>query len=465
MIQSPGSDCPWSIAARELKSRQKRCRTSRRTPKQIVRIAYLDCASGISGDMTVAALLDAGVDIEAIRAGVDSLGLPDVRLSAESVVRCGFRGTYLRIEHPEQRAHRHYSEICRMIDGATALAPGQKESARRIFAAIGEAEARVHGTTLEKIHFHEVGAVDSIVDIVATAIGFDLLGVDEIVSSPVPTGRGRVRIDHGVCAVPTPGTAELLKGIPLVDVPIEAELTTPTGAAILKTLASRFGPLPEMTVEAIGYGAGTKDFPERANLLRLMVGNALGAAASDQVWLLETNLDDVSGEIIGYAKQRLLAAGALDVFSTPIQMKKDRPGTLVGVICRVDDRARLEEILFVETATFGIRRRLVERTKRSRQECRVETSWGQVLGKLGSIGGETVFTPEFEACAKLATQFNVPLRQIYQAAEEAFRRNPIPHPAPSTSLVDSGPSSDRTHDHSHDHSHDGGHDHSHDHHH
>jgi uncharacterized protein (TIGR00299 family) protein len=427
-----------------------------------VRIAYLDCSSGISGDMTVAALIDVGVDFQAIRAGVESLGLAGVRLSTETVMRCGFRGTYLRIEHPEQHAHRHYQEICRIIDGASALTPRQKELARRIFAAIGEAEARVHGTTLDKIHFHEVGAIDSIVDIVASAIGFDLLGADEIVASPAPTGRGKVKIAHGVCAVPTPGTAELLKGIPLIDVPVEAELTTPTGAAILKTMASRFGPLPALTLEAVGYGAGTKDFPGRANLLRLLVGTTTDDAASDRVWLLETNLDDVSGEVIGYTKQKLLAAGALDVFSAAIQMKKDRPGTLLSVICHWQDRERLEGLLFAETATFGIRRHLVERTKRTRRACEIETPWGPVQGKLGEINHQVVFTPEFEACSRLAARFNVPLRQVYQAAEDAFRSNPPPLDGPSP-VVDAGDG--RPHDQTHDHAQDAGHDHSHDHHH
>jgi pyridinium-3,5-bisthiocarboxylic acid mononucleotide nickel chelatase len=430
-----------------------------------VRIAYLDCSSGISGDMTVAALIDVGVDFQAIRAGVESLGLTGVRLSTETVMRCGFRGTYLKIEHPEQHAHRHYQEICRIIDGASALTPRQKELARRIFAAIGEAEARVHGTSLDAIHFHEVGAIDSIVDIVASAIGFDLLRADEIVASPVPTGRGKVKIAHGVCTVPTPGTAELLKGMPLVDVPVEAELTTPTGAAILKTMVNRFGPLPAMTLETAGYGAGTKDFPDRANLLRLLVGTTTSAAASDQVWLLETNLDDVSAEVIGYAKRKLLAAGALDVFSTPIQMKKDRPGTLVSVICHLPDREKLEAILFSETATFGIRRHLVERSKRMRQACTVETAWGPVQGKLGEIDRQVVFTPEFEACAALAARFNVPLRQVYQGAEEAFRRDPIAFDAPPAADPGEVRPHDHVHDHSHDHNHSHDHSHDHDHHH
>jgi uncharacterized protein (TIGR00299 family) protein len=424
-----------------------------------VRTAYLDCSSGISGDMTVAALVDAGVDFGMIRAGINSLGLPGVTLAIENVMRCGFRASRLRIEHPEQHAHRHYQDICRIIDRGAALTDRQRNLARRIFEAIGNAEARVHGSTLEKIHFHEVGAIDSIVDIVASAIGFDLLGVDEVVASPVPTGRGKVKIAHGICNVPTPGTAELLKGIPLVDVPVEFELTTPTGAAIVKSVATRFGPLPAMTIESIGYGAGTKDFPDRANVLRIVVGTTNSAAADDQVWLLETNLDDIPGETIGYTKQKLLAAGALDVYSTGIQMKKDRPGTLLSVICMLGDRERMETILFSETATFGIRRHLVERSKRIRREHFVETPWGRVQGKLGRFGGDVVFTPEHDSCASLASRFNVPLRKISEAAIEAYRGAPVgpdsveAPPAEQLGLPADGAciEDDCGHDHSHDH--------------
>ncbi|HEY2250823.1 MAG TPA: nickel pincer cofactor biosynthesis protein LarC, partial [Planctomycetaceae bacterium] len=325
-----------------------------------MRVAYLDCSSGISGDMTVAALIDAGVDAGQLRTAIESLGLPGVKFTTRPVMRCAFRAVHLSIEHPEQHAHRHLSDIVKIVDSASAVTPRQKDLAKRIFEAIAAAEAKVHGTTIDKIHFHEVGAIDSIVDIVAAAVGFDLLGADEIVCSPVPTGRGQVRIAHGVCTVPTPGTAELLQGVPLVDVPVDAELTTPTGAAILKTVVTRFGPLPAMTIDNIGYGAGTKDFPDRANVLRLVVGesaqaNVAASPHSDQVYVLETNLDDVSGEVIGYTKQKLLAAGALDVYSTGIQMKKDRPGILLAVICRPQERERLEEILFAETGTFGVR--------------------------------------------------------------------------------------------------------------
>jgi pyridinium-3,5-bisthiocarboxylic acid mononucleotide nickel chelatase len=267
--------------------------------------------------------------------------------------------------------------------------------------------------------------------------------------------------------VPTPGTAELLQGIPLADVPVDAELTTPTGAAILKTLVTRFGPLPPMTIEKIGYGAGTKDFPDRANILRLVVGTAGEVPQSDRVLVLETNLDDVSGEVIGYTKQKLLAAGALDVYSAAIQMKKDRPGTLLSVICRLEDGERLEAILFAETATFGVRRQVVERHKRRRRTGTVTTPWGPVAGKLGSYGASIVFTPEYEPCVRLAVQYAVPLRDVYLAAELAFEKNKAALVA-ELSAADDPSTAERAestqkpaHDHSHDHSHDHGHDHDH----
>ncbi len=401
--------------------------------------------------MTLGALIDAGVDVETIRAGINSLGLPGVHLRTDSVIKGGFRATQVRVEHPEQHAHRHLHDIVNLIDGGDAISAKQKELAKRIFAAVASAEAKVHGSTIEKVHFHEVGAIDSIVDIVGAAIGFDLLAADQIVSSFIPTGRGQIKIDHGICTVPAPGTAELLKGIPLTDVPIEAELTTPTGAAILTTLVDRFSTLPEMTIEAVGYGAGSMDFPQRANLLRIFVGTAGVAAETDQVFVLETNLDDVSPEVVGYTKQKLLAAGALDVFTVPIQMKKDRPGVILSVICRTTDADKLEAILFDETNTFGVRRSLVQRSKRARREHTVETLWGPVQGKLGwRQGDRMVFTPEFEDCARLAAQNGITLREVYRTAEVSF-------------LQSSPPVTPGIHDHDHDHNHDHDHHHDHDH--
>lgn len=430
-----------------------------------MRIAYLHCATGISGDMTLAALIDAGVDESRIREAIASLNLPGVELSIEQVVKGGFRARRLKVHHPEQHAHRHYGDIEQIVNNAGALTPAQKTLALKMFRAVAEAEAHVHGSTFDQVHFHEVGAIDSIVDIVGVAVGFDLLAVDQVVCSPIPTGHGHVKIAHGVCPIPAPGTAELLKGIPLTDVPIEAELTTPTGAAIVKTLAGAFGPLPPMSIEQVGYGAGTMEFDERANILRLFVGEATATGETDQVCLLETNLDDIASEVIGYAREKLFAAGALDVFSTSIQMKKDRPGVLLSVITHPADADALEAILFAETGTFGIRRQLVDRAKRERRAHSVPTPWGQVLGKLGWRRGQPpIFTPEYEDCARIARNHGVPLRIVHQMAMSAYAAKPVSpadlqaeDDAPPADTPAAAPSAG--HDHSHDHDHDHGHDH------
>src|SRR4051812_39407414 len=272
-----------------------------------VRVGYFECFSGISGDMTLGALVDAGVDPGAIQAAIASLGLP-CTLTFETVRRGGFRATHARGETPEEHAHRYLQHIQALID-RRSLTPRQNDLARRIFRRLGEAEAAVHGIPLERIHFHEVGAVDSIVDIVGAAVGLDLLDVERFEASPVPPGRGWVRAAHGRMPLPAPGTAALLKGVPLADVPVEMELTTPTGAAILTTVAQAFGPLPAMTVEAIGLGAGTREIPEQANILRLFVGRTDSGVETDRVWVLEANLDDLPGEVVGFATKRLMAAG------------------------------------------------------------------------------------------------------------------------------------------------------------
>ena len=383
-------------------------------------IAYFDCSSGISGDMTLGALVDAGVDAERLRAGVESLGLPQCRLEFETVKKAGFRATQARVVAPPEHKHRHLHHILEMVRGS-GLTGRQQAIAERIFTTLAEAEAKVHGSTLEKVHFHEVGAVDSIADIVGTAIGLDCLGAEKIFASPVPTGQGRIKIAHGEVTVPAPGTAELLRGIPLTPLAIEAELTTPTGAAILRTVVEQFGPLPAMTIRAIGYGAGTRDLAEQANVLRLFVGDAAASSECDTVWVLETNLDDTSAEIVGYCTAELLDAGALDVYTTPIQMKKNRPGVMLSVLSAECDADRLEEVLFRETTTFGVRRYRASRGKLRRSVSAVTTRWGTVEGKVGWRDGEAVtFSPEYESCAAVAREQNVALRAVYQAAQAAF---------------------------------------------
>lgn len=426
-----------------------------------MKVAYLECATGISGDMTLAALIDAGVDRDALQAAIFSLGLPGVELQIDNVMQSCFRATRVVVNHPEQPAHRHYTDIVQILDNATVLSPGARSLAQEIFLAVAQAEARVHGTTVDKIHFHEVGAIDSIVDIVGAAVGFDLLGCDQVVCSPLPTGRGQVWIDHGLCPIPTPGTAELLKGIPLMDVPIEAELTTPTGAAIVKTIVDRFGPLPAMTISSIGYGAGTMEFASRANVLRLFVGEIVAEPATDEICLLETNLDDLSGEVIGHVQARLFAAGAKDVYTIPIQMKKNRPAVILSVICALDLRPTLEEIIFAETGTLGIRRQTLWRSTLSRQAHTVSTEFGPILGKVAWLKKNQVsFAPEFSACSEIAISTGRPLREIYRAALASFDREqpqltaeqPIAFVAPATSAP-AGHSHDHDH-HGHDHTHD-----------
>ena len=372
--------------------------------------------------MTLGALVDAGVPLEQVQDAIDSLGLTACRLQSEQVKRNGFRATKINVQHEPEHAHRHLHHILRLIDGSR-LSPRQQELASRIFTRLAEAEAHVHGTTVEKVHFHEVGAVDSIADIVGAAVAWDLLDVQRIACSPIPTGSGFVQIAHGRVSIPAPATAELLKGIPLAESQVEGELTTPTGAAIAATLAHQFGPLPSMTVETIGYGAGQRDWTQQSNILRLLVGHADQAQATDgsveqdQVWVLETNLDDVGGEVIGHCCQLLMDAGALDVYSTAIQMKKNRPGVTLTVLCDTASRHALEGILFRETTTIGIRRWLADRHKLRREVRTVATPWGDVAGKLVQLpDGRSRFWPEYEACRQLAAAHGVALLDVYRAA-------------------------------------------------
>jgi hypothetical protein len=386
-----------------------------------MKIAYLDCASGISGDMTLGALVDAGVELAALNAAIGSLGWSNVRLVATTVKKKGFRATQVAVEHEPESKHRHLHHITAMIAGSV-LSMRQQELANRIFRKLAEAEAKVHNSTIEKVHFHEVGAVDSICDIVGAAVGWDLLGAQRIVASQVPTGTGFIEIAHGRCAIPAPATAELLRGVPLVESKVQCELTTPTGAAILAALVESYGPVPSMTIEQIGYGAGQKDLEEQANVLRLLVGQSRDAERGEQLWLAETNLDDVSGELIGHAIGLLWQAGALDVYTTAIQMKKNRPGVTLSVLCDAATIAAVEAILFRETTTLGIRRHRVERSKLQREKHAVQTEFGPVDGMLAQLGdGTTRFAPEYESCRQVAETQQVPLKVVYDAAQRGFR--------------------------------------------
>ena len=297
--------------------------------------------------MTLAALVDCGADPDAIAGRIGALGLSEVRLEFTPTMRHGFRALRLDVHHPPEHAHRHLRDIEAMIDRGD-LSPRARRMALSVFQKVAEAEARVHGTTVEQVHFHEVGAVDSIVDIVGVAVAIDLLGIDRIVAAPPVTGTGIIRIAHGRVSVPAPATIEILRGIPVRGSHIEAELTTPTGAAILAALADDFGPMPSMRIERTGCGAGHRELQEQANVLRAVVGE-LASAGQDVVWLLETNLDDATGEQIGYAMAQIMQSGALDVFATPIFMKKNRPATLVSALCRPADRQAVESCMLLYT--------------------------------------------------------------------------------------------------------------------
>jgi uncharacterized protein (TIGR00299 family) protein len=391
-----------------------------------MRVAHFDCFSGCSGDMILAALIDAGADADAIGRGIASLGLP-ISFEVEKIRKGGFRATQVRIEAPEETSHRFLPEVEEILQRGQ-LTDRQRNLALRIFRRLAEAESAAHGMPLEKVHFHEVGALDSIADIAGSAIGIDLLEVERFSSRSVPTGSGMVKCAHGLMPIPAPGTAELLKGVPLASSSIKSELTTPTGAAILTTVVEQWTDSPALTIERIGHGAGRREFIEQPNLLRLFVGTAASTSAkpqvaeeADRIWVLETNLDDLPAEVIGYCYELLLAAGALDVFSTPIQMKKNRPGVLLSVLAAEAQLPAIEEILFRETTTFGIRRYQVRRSKLQRKACTVQTPWGEVQGKLGwREGRPPVFSPEYEDCARIARQHGVALREVYAQAQRAY---------------------------------------------
>jgi uncharacterized protein (TIGR00299 family) protein len=384
-----------------------------------MRVAHFDCFSGISGDMVLGAVIDAGVPADAIRAVLDSLGLP-IALEIEKVKRCGFAATKATVEAADQEEYRFLPDVEAILTKGNLTAK-QRELATTIFRKVAVAEATVHGMPLERVHFHEVGALDSIADIVGAAVGLDLLGVEKFTSSPVPTGSGTVKCAHGIMPVPTPGTAELLKGVPLAPSTIKTELTTPTGAAILTTVVAEYTATPVMTIDRIGHGSGTKDFLEQPNILRLMIGTAnpqrnTNEGETDTVAVLETNLDDVSSEVIGFAIEHLFAAGALDVFTVPIQMKKNRPGVLLSVICDTEKVPELETIIFRETGTFGVRRTSATRAKLRREAVTVQTPWGEVKAKRGwRADGFEMLTPEYEDCARIAREHNVPLRAVFAA--------------------------------------------------
>jgi len=367
--------------------------------------------------MLVGALADAGADQAAIIAALDSLET-GARLSFERVKRCGIAATKFHVAVAETKTHRHLSHILKMIERA-ALADRAKQNAAAVFQRLGEAEAAVHQVPIDHVHFHEVGAADSIADIVGACVAFDLLDVTAIVSSALNVGSGTAKTEHGLLPVPAPATAALLRGRPVYAEGPAVELTTPTGAALAVTLAREFGPLPPMAISSNGYGAGGYDFPDRANVLRVILGRESGATEATAIAVLEANIDDLSPQILAYAMDRLLEQGALDVTLQPIVMKKGRPGTLLRVLARPEDREVLAQTIFNETSTLGLRIDSAERRVQARRWIEVETPHGKVRMK---VSGEGAYAPEYEDCRRIAQEAGVPLKQVIAEANFAYNK-------------------------------------------
>ena len=433
-----------------------------------MKIAYFDCFSGISGDMTLGALVDVGVPPEMLTERLSTLKLDaEFSLHFKKATKHGITGTRAIVEvHPAHTPHadshhehehehhhdhehhdhghthhhdhdhdhghhhdhgptRHLSDIFKLLDDSD-LDPEVRDTAKRVFDRLAEAEAKVHNMNKADVHLHEVSGIDSIVDIVGSVIGLTHLDVDAVYASPLSLGRGFVRCAHGLMPVPVPGTMELLKGVPVHQTDIPKELVTPTGAALITTLSQEFGVMPKMRLERVGYGAGTRDLEQRPNLLRLCLGEKISNAGlqtthphaeTDSVDIIETNVDDMSPEITGYVTSQLFEHGAFDVFLTPIFMKKNRPATQITVLCPTAHRDTLIELLLTETTTFGVRLSSADRVKLRRDFIHVETQWGTIQAKRGYLNGTLLKTiPEYEDCKRLAEQNNVPLRQVYTEA-------------------------------------------------
>jgi pyridinium-3,5-bisthiocarboxylic acid mononucleotide nickel chelatase len=438
-----------------------------------MRIAYLDCFSGISGDMFLGALIEAGVSPKLLEDTAVALDI-GARLEISKVVRAGISAAKVDVYangekdlprevfweqsvHDHSHEHDHHdefvwsrgsaptqtgqspvttqhdhqhgrglNEIRHIIERAT-ISSTAKATAIKIFETLGQAEAEIHSTSIDQVHFHEVGAIDAMVDIVCAAVGAESLAVEEWVCSPLNVGGGTVKCAHGTLPVPAPATLKLLRDAPVYSSGPQVELVTPTGAAIVKTLSARFGSFPAMKIEKSGYGAGTRDFPEHPNLLRITIGEAeptdRANPSNDSITVLEANLDDLSPQVLAYAMERLLAEGALDVFSVPVQMKKSRPGALLTVLAKMEDAGRLTKTIFAETTTLGVRRREEQRQTLSRRWETVDTTWGPVRMKIANMNGSVSnYAPEYEDCRTLAEAQHVPLRAVMQEAIQQYLR-------------------------------------------
>jgi len=398
----------------------------------LMRTLYFDCFAGASGDMILGALIAAGVEPEAFKQQLSLLGVTGYTIDFETVDRSGISATYARVQTPHEHTHRHLSDILKIIYGSR-LSDSIKDRATKIFARLAEAEARVHNEPVEQVHFHEVGAVDAIIDVVGAAIGFELLGIERFVASPLHVGSGTVDMDHGRYPVPPPAVAELLKGVPFYSTDIVGELVTPTGAAIITTVCAGYGPIPQLRLERAGYGAGTREYKKFPNALRVLVGEDQSSSATksvgsmrsadERLWMIETNMDDISPQILGHVMERAFDLGALDCYFTSVQMKKNRPGVLLSILCREEQRATLSELLFSETTTLGIRAYEVERRALERRIVTVETQYGPIDVKVAQLNGHIIKEmPEYEQCRQAALEANVPLRIVEEAARTAFAK-------------------------------------------
>lgn len=384
---------------------------------------YFDCFAGASGDMILGAMVAAGVEPDFLREQLSLLRVSGFSVEFETVNRSGLSATYARVETAHEHKHRHLSDIKQIIEGSD-LASAVKQRAVQIFTRLAEAEARVHNEPIDHVHFHEVGALDAIIDVVGAAICFDVLKIERFVCSPLHVGSGMVKMAHGQFPIPPPAVTELLKGVPFYATEIKGELLTPTGAAIITTVCSEYGPIPEMKTEATGYGAGTREYQDFPNVLRVMLGETeMSSATDERLWMLETNLDDASPQIIGHVMDRVLELGALDCFFTSVQMKKNRPGVLLSVLCGRDEKEAVMRLLFTETTTLGVRSYEVARRALQRSVVRVETQYGPIDVKVAHLDGRVVNEmPEFEQCREAAARAGVPLKIVEDAARVAVAK-------------------------------------------
>ena len=404
------------------------------------RLVYFDCASGASGDMLLGALVDLGLPIDALATELQKLPLPGYRLAAHKVHRAGLHATKVDVvlasDHTHDHGHGHEHshshghsrgllDILRLLDGS-ALDGVVRDRAAACFRRLAEAEGEVHGVPPETVHFHEVGAVDSIVDVVGGVVGLAWLRADRFVASPLNVGTGTVAMAHGTYPVPPPATARLVRGVPVYGAG-EGELLTPTGALLVTSHATAYGALPPLSIEAVGHGAGSRDTHDRPNVLRLIVGEEDASGASERVLVLEAEIDDMLPQLYGPLLARLFDAGALDAYLTPVQMKKNRPGTLVTAIAPPGRRAAVEQVFFAETTTLGVRSQEWDRTTLEREVIAVETVYGTVGVKVGRRGGQVMNAqPEFEDCQRVASAAGVPVKEVWAAAIAAWRERPRP---------------------------------------